>query len=161
MPQLSLASLQSLLLYLTALFGAFLVALWVGLVFWTYRDLRARTTDRLSPIVAAVTTAILGPAGVVLYLLLRPRATLEEVYQQALEEESLLTGIEAHLTCPGCGTRALPDWQLCPVCHTRLRKACGHCGKMLDFTWKVCPFCASPAPGARPDSPAPAMGALE
>jgi hypothetical protein len=161
MPELSLASLQSLLLYLTALFGAFLVALWVGLVFWTYRDLRARTTDRLTPLAAAITVAILGPAGVVLVLLLRPRMTLEDVYQQALEEESLLTGIESHLTCPGCGTRAHPEWQVCPLCHTRLRKPCGHCGKTLDLNWKVCPFCAAAAPGARAEPQAGAAGALE
>jgi hypothetical protein len=161
MPQPSLASLQSLLLYLTALFGAFLVALWVGMIFWTYRDLRTRTTDRLTPVVAALTVAILGPAGVVLYLLLRPRVMLEEVYQQALEEEALLTSIESHLTCPGCGTRANPEWLLCPICHTRLRKPCGHCGKTLELNWKVCPYCATPAPGARTDAPSNAMGALE
>ena len=33
--------------------GAFLVALWVALVVWTYRDMRSRHHDRLVPILAA------------------------------------------------------------------------------------------------------------
>jgi hypothetical protein len=33
--------------YLAAVFGAFVVALWLALIFWTYRDIRSRTPDRL------------------------------------------------------------------------------------------------------------------
>lgn len=39
--------LANLTLVLTAFAGAFLVALWISLVVWTYRDIRSRARDPL------------------------------------------------------------------------------------------------------------------
>lgn len=149
--RLSAASLEGFLLYLTAFFGAFLAALWLSLVFWAYRDIRARTQDRLMHILAALVVVILGPAGLLIYLILRPRQTLDEIYQHTLEEEALLTEVEEKSACPGCGARTRSDWLVCPLCHTRLRKRCPKCSGVMDLTWKVCPYCATPAPGIRED----------
>ncbi len=44
--------LSSLTLVLTAFGGAFLAALWISLVVWTYRDIRARARDPLPTHVA-------------------------------------------------------------------------------------------------------------
>jgi hypothetical protein len=142
-------ALQSILTYLTALFGAFLAALWLSLIFWTYRDAHARTHDRLMQILAALIVAILNLPGILVYLILRPPYTLDETYQHALEEEALLSEIEESPVCPGCGSRAQPDWLVCPSCHTKLHKACGHCGKSLQLHWKICPYCATPEAGLR------------
>jgi RNA polymerase subunit RPABC4/transcription elongation factor Spt4 len=150
---LNLATLDGLLLYLTAIFGGFLVALWLGLVFWTYRDIRARTQDRLLRVLAALLIALLNIPGVIVYLILRPPRTLDEEYQHTLEEEALLSEIEERTVCPGCGGRAQGDWQVCPNCHTRLRRPCAHCGKMMELPWKICPYCATPAPGVRAEAP--------
>jgi len=43
---LDLSSLGNAFLFGTTLFGAFIVALWVSLVFWTYRDSRTRTQEQ-------------------------------------------------------------------------------------------------------------------
>lgn len=150
---LDLSSLGNVFLIGTTLFGAFLIALWISLVFWTYRDCRARTQDRALRLLAAVLALILGPLGVLVYLVLRPPRTLEEVYQTALEEEALLSDIEARANCPGCGNRTSAEWQLCPICHTRLRRVCSRCGKLMELPWKICPHCATPAPGARVEVP--------
>jgi len=149
---LDLSSLGSAFLFGTTLFGAFLVALWVSLVFWAFRDSRARTQDRLLRVLAALLALVLGPLGVLVYLVLRPARTLDEVYQAALEEEALLSEIEARTACPGCGNRTSTDWQLCPTCHTRLRRPCSRCGKLMELPWKICPHCATPAPGTRLES---------
>ncbi len=146
---LDLSALGNLFLYLTAFFGAFLAALWLSLVFWTFRDMRARSQDRLLQLLAAAIVLLLGPAGLVIYLILRPPVTLEEVYQSTLEEEALLAEIERRPACPGCGAQAEEDWQVCPHCHTRLKKACVHCGRLMELPWRVCPFCATPVPGVR------------
>jgi len=145
--QPSLGTLRDALLFGTALFGAFLAALWLALVFWTYRDLARRSQDRVLRLLAAGVVLLLGPLGVILYLLLRPASTLEEAYQHALEEEALLSEIEARTQCPGCGARTLSEWQVCPACATRLRRACSDCGNLLELGWRLCPYCAAPAAG--------------
>jgi hypothetical protein len=38
---------------------------------------------------------------------------------------------------------------VCPNCHTKLRKACHHCGKLMEIPWNLCPYCGTPAPGMR------------
>ncbi len=44
---------SNLILILTGFGGAFLAALWISLVIWTYRDIRTRTRDPLVPVSAA------------------------------------------------------------------------------------------------------------
>lgn len=160
---LNLGSLANSFLYATAFFGAFLAALWISLVFWAYRDARSRTQDRLAQILAAVVVLLLGPPGLLVYLVLRPTMTLDEVYQNALEEEALLSEIEERPSCPGCGARTKADWQVCPHCHTRLQKPCTHCGRLMELPWQVCPFCGTPAPGVRTaqEEPPPADAVLD
>lgn len=146
--------LQTILTYLTAVFGAFLAGLWISLVFWTYRDIQSRTQDRMIHILAALLVAVLSLPGVVIYVVLRPAMTIDETYQHTLEEEALLSEVEARQVCPGCGGNTLPDWQLCPTCHTKLRKACTNCGRLMELPWRICPFCGTAAPGMRPGADA-------
>jgi RNA polymerase subunit RPABC4/transcription elongation factor Spt4 len=149
---LDLSSLGNAFLFGTTLFGAFIVALWVSLVFWTYRDSRTRTQDRLLRVLASLLPLLLGPLGVLVYMVLRPPRTLDQAYQTTLEEEALVPEIEARTAGPGCGSRTASDWQLCPTCHTRLRRPCSRCGKLMELSWKLCPYCATPAPGTRAET---------
>ncbi len=141
--------LSSFTLVLTAFAGAFLVAVWVALVVWTYRDIRARHRDKLVHILAAVLVALLNLPGVLVYLILRPSRTLEEEYQQTLEEEALLQSIEDQSVCPGCERHIREDWQVCPTCQTKLRKPCHSCGRLMELPWDICPYCGTPVPGMR------------
>ena len=144
--------LGSLTLVLTAFGGAFLAALWISLVVWTYRDIRARARDPLTQTLAALLVAVLNLPGVLVYLILRPPRTLEEEYQRTLEEEALLQALEDLPLCPGCERRGKDDWQVCPNCHTKLKKSCHNCGKFMELPWNICPFCGTPAPGMRLES---------
>ena len=143
------ASLNNFLMILTAWGGAFLAALWLSLVIWTYRDIRARARDPLARILAVLVVAVLFLPGIVVYLILRPAQTLEEEYQHTLEEEALLQSIEESPLCPGCGRRIKEAWIVCPNCHTKLKKACHQCGKLMELPWNMCPHCGTPAPGMR------------
>jgi RNA polymerase subunit RPABC4/transcription elongation factor Spt4 len=137
------------MLFLTAWGGAFLAALWLSLLIWTYRDIRARARDPLGRILAVLVVAVLFLPGVLIYLILRPHRTLEDEYQHTLEEEALLQSIEDIPVCPGCNRHTHKDWKICPNCHTRLKKNCHHCGKLMDLPWNLCPFCGTPTPGKR------------
>lgn len=144
--------LSNFLLVLTAFGGAFLAALWIALVIWTYRDIRARARDPLVQILSALLVAVLNLPGVLVYLILRPARTLEEEYQHTLEEESLLQALEELPLCPGCERRVKDDWQVCPNCHTKLKKECHHCHKLMELPWNICPYCGTPVPGMRQES---------
>jgi RNA polymerase subunit RPABC4/transcription elongation factor Spt4 len=144
--------LSGFTLLLTGFGAAFLAALWISLVIWTYRDIRSRTRDTLMQVLAAILVAILSIPGVLVYLILRPPRTLEEEYQRTLEEEALLQALEDLPLCPGCERRVKDGWQVCPNCHTKLKKDCHNCGKLMELPWNICPYCGIPAPGMRIES---------
>lgn len=143
------SSLGNFMLILTAWGGAFLAALWLSLVIWTFRDIRNRARDPLARILAVLVVAVLFLPGIVIYLILRPSRTLEQEYQQTLEEEALLQAIEDASLCPGCGRRTKDNWLVCPNCHTKIKKTCHNCGKLMDLPWNLCPYCGTPTPGMR------------
>lgn len=140
---------NNLILGLTAWAVAFLIALWISLMLWTYRDIRARVRDPLIRVLAVLIVALLFLPGIVVYLILRPARTLEDEYQHSLEEEALLQSIEDTPLCPGCGRRIRESWSICPNCYTKLKKPCHQCGKLMELPWNLCPFCGTPAPGMR------------
>jgi RNA polymerase subunit RPABC4/transcription elongation factor Spt4 len=150
-PFIDLDSLGEIFIYLSAFFGAFLAALWLSLIFWTYRDIRSRTRDRAIQILATLLVALMTIPGLALYLILRPKITLFEAYQRTLEEEALLSEIESRKVCPGCGSVIQRDWQVCAYCHTRIQKVCTHCGRLLELPWQICPYCSTPVPGSPHD----------
>src|SRR5688572_25322727 len=140
---------SNLLLVLTGFGGAFLAALWISLVVWTYRDIRSRARDPLVHTLSALLVAVLNLPGVLVYLILRPPRTLEEEYQRTLEEEALLQALEDLPLCPGCERRVKDEWQVCPNCHTKLKKTCHNCARLMELSWNICPYCGIPAPGMR------------
>ncbi len=153
-------TLNTLLLYAVTAFGAITAALWLGMVIWTWRDIRQRSRDPLAQIAAALVVAVLGVFGLIVYIMLRPTETLAEAYERSLEEEALLQNIEEKPLCPGCGRPVKDEWQLCPYCHTKLKKPCVSCDTMLELAWNICPVCATPQVAyetAAPD-PVPAPG---
>lgn len=143
---MTLPSLDTIIAYSTICFsvlGALLAAVWISLVVWTFRDMRARSRDPFAQLLAAVVVAILPGAGLLVYLILRPPETLAEAYERALEEEALLQEIEERPACPGCSRTVDSHWILCPHCHTRLRKICPDCNSLMELQWNLCPFCGN------------------
>lgn len=125
--------------------GAFFLALWVSLIIWTFRDVRSRSRDVFAILLATLMVVVFGPLGLLLYFLLRPRETLAELYERSLEEEALLQDLEERAVCPGCRRKIEAEWQVCPDCHTILRKTCLNCGRLMHLRWNICPYCAAPA----------------
>lgn len=143
---MTIPSFETILSYLTilaAVVGALLAALWISLVIWAFRDMRARSRDPFAQVLAALVVALLPVVGIIIYLILRPRETLTEAYERVLEEEALLQEIEERPRCPGCSRTTENEWLLCPHCHTRLKKACQDCNSLLDLQWNICPFCGN------------------
>lgn len=139
-PSFVITGLQVILAFV----GAFVIALWLSMIVWTWRDARRRSRDIFAVLLATLMVAIFGPLGLLLYALLRPPITLAEEYERSLEEEALLQDLEERPRCPGCSRQVKETWILCPDCHTTLQNVCPECGNTLHLAWTICPYCATP-----------------
>ncbi len=144
-PLPSLSDISNMVALLAIPLAAWGTALWLGLVIWTFKDMRARSRDPFAQIMASVMVAVLMIPGWLIYLMLRPRESLIEAYERALEQEALLQQIEERPSCPGCFRPTLDDWGICPYCGTRLRKGCPGCDRQLELHWNLCPYCGTPS----------------
>lgn len=166
-----LDSISSLAVPLIGCTITFFVIFWVSTVVWTFRDIRSRTQDFLSQIMATVLAAVFPIAGLLIYMVLRPRQTLAEIYERQLEEESLLAEMTERQTCSNCHARIDQDFQVCPSCGQKLKRSCPKCERLLELRWTFCPYCATNlggapvppnmvglGPGAMPGMPGGPMG---
>jgi RNA polymerase subunit RPABC4/transcription elongation factor Spt4 len=121
--------------------GAYVVALYLGLIVWTFRDIRSRTRDMLAHIMAALLVAVFNLPGLLIYMLVRPKTTLAEEYDRTLTEEAVLHELDAKLLCPNCQHDIETDFIVCPSCHHQLKLRCVGCGRLVLPDWDVCPYC--------------------
>ena len=134
-------SLTTILQVALFVLGAYLLAIYVGMLVWTWRDIRARSNDMLAAFLSVLIVLVFNLLGLVLYLVLRPREKLADVYERQLAEEALLQDIEDRYVCPECDRRVEADYLLCPTCQVRLRKRCASCDRLMNLQWIVCPYC--------------------
>ena len=132
--------------------GVWALLLWLSIVVWVYRDIRDRTRDSSLQVLSLFVSLMFFPGfsvpGLALYLMLRPRDTLEEAYARSLEEEALLRELGDEGSCPSCRRLTDKDFQYCPACQTQLKDACAKCERLLSFSWVACPYCGTTRPGA-------------
>jgi len=144
--------------YITAalfVLGAYMFAVYLGLVVWTFRDIRARSRDALAVILATLLVILFTLPGLLIYLLLRPHTTLAEEHERDLAEEAMLQDLEERRICPGCRRRIEPDYILCPDCHYQLRLRCPSCDRLLNPSWDICPYCGVYRDIQAPSEPGP------
>lgn len=141
--------------------GIYLGALWLALVVWTYRDIRQRTRDPIAQTLSVLLVLLLFLPGHWIYLILRPRYTLTELYERSLEEEALLQELDAHKACPTCKRRVQDEFLICPSCRTQLKEPCRGCGRPLAYAWIACPYCGLDKPAReRPAATRAGSGAM-
>ena len=134
-------SWEATLQYVLLILGTYAAALWITLIYWTFRDIRQRTRDGILQAFSVVLVTALFLPGLWIYLILRPRHTLTELYERSLEEEALLQELEDQKACPSCRRRVKDDYLVCPSCRTQLKELCRSCSKPLSYAWNACPFC--------------------
>ena len=126
-----------------ALAGGYLIVLWFALVVWTYRDIGSRSQSVVTQIFATLLSLLFFVPGALLYMLMRPRATLDEAFQRSLEEEYLLQDIEETSLCSSCQRQVSDDYILCPHCQASLKQPCTSCNQLIKIGWPICPYCGS------------------
>jgi len=145
-----LGGLTTVLQLFIAFFGAYVLAVWISLIIWTFRDIRARSRDIFAQLVSVLMVVFFNVPGILLYFLLRPRETLGERYERELAEEALLQDIEEKHACPACQQKVQPDFLFCPNCHTRLKRRCDNCHRITSLRWSICPYCGAPVTAPPP-----------
>jgi RNA polymerase subunit RPABC4/transcription elongation factor Spt4 len=137
--------------------GVWALLLWLSIIVWVYRDIRERTRDLGLQVLAVFVVMMFFPGfnipGLALYLMLRPRESLEEAYARSLEEEALLREIGDEGMCPSCRRFVEKGWRLCPFCATQLKDVCSRCEQLLSFNWVACPYCGTERRGASVPQP--------
>ncbi|MEZ4713299.1 MAG: zinc ribbon domain-containing protein [Caldilineaceae bacterium] len=133
---------------IVAIFGAFLFAFWVSMGIWTFNDIRSRSRDWLAMLLACLLVLIFPIVGLVLYMMIRPKDTLAEIYDRALEEEALLRELETAKACHQCGSPTNESWIFCPTCHAQLQYSCANCGNLVRTEWDICVMCGAAQRGA-------------
>jgi RNA polymerase subunit RPABC4/transcription elongation factor Spt4 len=136
-------SWQNTLKIVGVILGIYLFAIYLASIFWAYRDIRLRTRDPISQLVSVLLVVVFFLPGIWIYMILRPRFTLVELYERSLEEEALLQELEDQKACPNCRRRVDDQYIVCPTCRMQLREPCLNCGRALSHAWLACPYCGS------------------
>ena len=143
---------------LLALTGAYTVALWFALIVWTFRDIESRSRSVIAQIFSTLVVVLFFLPGVLIYLILRPKETLDDAFGRSLEEEYLLQDLEDLNLCATCRRPVREDFVVCPHCYTELRRDCPVCAQLVDLEWALCPYCTAdltqePAEGDEQEAP--------
>ncbi|OGO36808.1 MAG: hypothetical protein A2Z03_08695 [Chloroflexi bacterium RBG_16_56_8] len=145
-----LGPFAAILQLFVAFFGAYLLAVWISLIVWTFRDIRSRSRDIFAQLLSVMLVVIFNIPGLLLYFLLRPHETLADSYERDLAEEALLQDIEDKQACPVCHQKIQSEFLFCPNCHTKLKRQCDNCHHILHLRWTICPYCGANVTTAMP-----------
>ena len=143
-------SLESALRLGALVLISYALVLWLSAVVWVYRDVRNRTADQVSQLVAVVLVAVFNVPGIIVYLVIRPQTTLADAYERSLEAEAILHELQLTASsCQGCRRPIDDDFNICPFCRVVLREPCRTCSRLVRTSWSACPYCATDRHPAR------------
>jgi hypothetical protein len=104
-----------------------LLALWIFVLVWVYRDAESRGR---SGILWALLVFIGNVIGLIIYLIVRNESVPRPLAPPSEK-------------CPSCGKNIGSGFTYCPHCGAKLKPVCPNCQKPVDRSWKVCPNCGA------------------
>jgi uncharacterized membrane protein YhaH (DUF805 family) len=106
-----------------------LLALWIFVCVWVYRDAQERGMNGL---LWALLVLIGHVIGLIIYLIVRSERAARPQAQAACCEK-----------CPSCGTEVRAGYTFCPHCGKPMKLVCPSCKRPVESGWKVCPHCGA------------------
>lgn len=119
------------------------IVFWIVVLDWIWVDSGERTSNKRSRILYIVLAIIFNVFGWLIYLIIRPTQTIEEIYWADLERRYLKYETSELGDCPKCGTQLYPGFLFCPNCNYKLKRKCPSCEVYIDKKSKFCPFCGT------------------
>lgn len=127
--------------FVWTLLGVVLAIFWFVVLYWVWLDSGDRTSSTLARVGYVLLATLLFIPGLIIYLLIRPPQTIEEIYWADLERRYLKYETSELGDCPKCGTQLYPGFTYCPNCRLILKVKCPDCGIEMDQNYKYCPSC--------------------
>lgn len=118
-----------------------LVVFWLVVLYWVWLDSGERTSNKTVKISYVILVAVLNVVGLLIYLIIRPSQTIEEIYWADLERRYLKYETAELGDCPKCGSQLFPGYTFCPNCRYKLKMKCPRCNVYVDKKDKFCPHC--------------------
>lgn len=118
-----------------------LIVFWFVVLYWVWLDSGDRTSNRTVRYLYVLLVASLNVVGWIIYLIIRPTQTIEEIYWADLERRYLKYETAELGDCPRCGTQLYPGFTFCPNCKYKLKRRCERCEVLVDKKNKYCPYC--------------------
>lgn len=117
------------------------VIFWIFVLGWVWVDAGERTTRTSSKFVSVLLVGILNIVGLLIYLIIRPKQTLQDLYWIDLERRYLKYETAELGDCPNCKSSLQPGFNLCPKCGYGIKQQCSSCQVWIDKNYNYCPFC--------------------
>lgn len=118
-----------------------LVIFWIVVLYWVWLDSGDRTSSHAARMGYVLLTLLLFIPGLIIYLLIRPPQTIEEIYWSDLERRYLKYETAELGDCPRCATQLFPGFTYCPNCRLLLKTKCPNCEVEMDKNYQFCPSC--------------------
>jgi hypothetical protein len=135
---------------------------WLVVVYWVWLDSGERTSNRNTRLLYILLVITLNVIGWIIYLIIRPSQTIEEIYWSDLERRYLKYETAELGDCPRCGTQLYPGYTFCPSCRYQLKRKCTQCDVYIDRKNKHCPYCGKEMrKRVSPDQESPSQEVME
>ena len=117
------------------------VIFWLVIIGWVWIDSSERTSDKNRRFIYVFLVIILNIPGLIIYLIVRPSETIEEIYWADLERRYIKFETAELGDCPKCGHQLYPGYVFCTNCGYEIKKRCPKCNVLVDKDHKFCEFC--------------------
>ncbi len=120
-----------------------LIVFWIVVLYWVWLDSGERTSNKTVKFSYVLLVAVLNIVGLIIYLIIRPTQTIEEIYWSDLERRYLKYETAELGDCTKCGRQLFPGFNFCPHCRETIKIKCPNCRVNIDKRSKFCPFCGT------------------
>jgi hypothetical protein len=118
------------------------IIFWIVVTSWIWVDSDERTTNKWMRLFYVI-IGLIPVLGWIIYLIVRPSETIDEIYWGDLERRYLKYEAKDLGDCPRCGTQLYPGFIFCPNCKKRLKRKCPRCDVFVDMEYKYCTNCGN------------------
>lgn len=120
---------------------AIFVIFWLVVLDWVWLDSGERTTNNATRVCYLLLVLVFNILGWIIYLIIRPSQTIEQIYWSDLERRYLKFETLELGDCPKCGVQLYPGYLFCPKCGTELKIKCSKCSAYVEKNDAYCPNC--------------------
>lgn len=123
--------------------GVVVLIFWLVLIGWVWVDSGERTSNMTVRVIYLVLVTLLNIPGLIIYLIIRPSETIEQIYWADLERRYLKYETSELGDCSKCGSQLFPGYVYCTNCGNEIKRKCQTCGVLIGKSAKFCQHCGS------------------